>query len=104
MYIGIYLFCVSVCMYACAPLLSPLVGSDDNLKELIASFYHVGLGHLILLFQGIRLGSPRFSLLSWLTSGLIHDIIYTQLSVRWLRKLLFHVIATVIYVVPYSSR
>lgn len=72
MYIFICFVSVCVCMHG-SPLLSPFVGSDDNLKELVVSFHHVGFGHLIILFQGIRLGSPRFFLLSWLTSGLIYS-------------------------------
>lgn len=80
-YIFVYFVSLCVCMHV-SPLLSPLVGSDDNLKQLVVSFYHVGLGHLILLFEGIRLGSSIFFLLSWLTSGLIHGILYSQLLVR----------------------
>lgn len=63
MYTDVYIFVyfVSLCVRMhVSPLLSPLVGSDDSLKQLVVSFHHVGLGHLILLFQGIRLGSPIF--------------------------------------------
>lgn len=58
-YIFAYFVSLCVCMHV-SPLPSPLVGSDYSLKELVVSFHHVGLGHRILLFQGIRLGSPRF--------------------------------------------